>query len=181
MFLFPAPPIVVPDPVITETTVYYDIKGDTARKLAASLNEKGNASTDGSYWGTVRFSWSWGYETRMVNGQCELVNPTISATITRVYPRWITSIAPPRALAAQWNAMQAALTHYENQHVDLIRSAANQVAILMRANGTAKRCSALEVDLYNAGARAFRIAGELRNELDTRSHHGSTEGVKLVW
>lgn len=175
-----APPPVIPDAVVTEQVIYYEIRGRNARELARDMAARGPVGPGGRhYWAYTSPTVTWTFDTRQHGSSCVVIGPSVRVTITIHMPRW----TPPRgvepSLTASWGHLVAALLAHERQHAQFARDAGRNLVRLMRDHGQAAHCDELDQQLQQLGRRILADQGEKDRELDARTRHGARDGVSF--
>ncbi|MEO1199804.1 MAG: DUF922 domain-containing protein [Pseudomonadota bacterium] len=96
---------------LTEETVHYDIRGDTAADLLDEMSDKGPEG----YWGFTRWWVSW-------TANCE-----VDIEVTYTMPKWLDRDRAPTRLRQQWDRMYQALWLHEKQHGQHGINAGNEI------------------------------------------------------
>lgn len=180
MFFVPVPPVVVPEAVIKERVLYYEVAGSHEPDLVREMNEKGPIGTDGSSWGATLPEMVWGYDVKSVGTTCVLVHPYVKVAIITILPKWTPPPGTTKTVISKWGSMISALTRHEAEHAQIDRDTANALASLMRRHPSDRTCQRLDDYLQSHGS-AIDKHDELNAELDSRTGHGSKEGVAIQW
>ena len=158
----------------------YDIRGDSAQRLAAAINVDGPIAPWGQHvagYTTADIHW-W---LRMIpDGEhCRLANAEVRLVATITSPRWIDAVTGPVMLRRRWPVFLAALARHEATHLQLMREAAEHVRAALAEVTPAASCDALEAAADDAAVREVRTGATRNREFDARTRHGRTEGVDL--
>jgi len=181
MFLVPIPPVIVPDPVVTERTTYYTIEGAREPDWVREMNDKGPIDSTGNYWGYSHDSMSWSYSTDQVGDRCVLKDPKITLGVNIILPEWKPPAGASPKVIEKWRNLAEAMTRHEGEHANNARDAANETVALMRAHPSDASCKKLSAYLREKGAEIARRKNDANVELDARTRHGALEGVTLSW
>lgn len=164
-----------------ERYVFYDVSGDNAFELRASINRERLALGKGfdalTSW---NISWEFSYVPRQQ--KCKITDVTINTSIEYLLPRWPGAAAhPDRQLSARWQRYFNQLNAHELRHGLLVKEATLEIErSIFRSDDTAAApptCTALEA-LANKNARQVVNEMEQQQQLfDKVTDHGRSTGA----
>ena len=99
------------DPDVTESTITYDVDGETVEDIRAAMT----ANSPESYWGYTKWYVSW-------TAQCE-----VSVKITYTFPNWTDHDDADEELQQYWDTFIANLELHEQGHGNNGRSAGAEI------------------------------------------------------
>jgi len=178
MFFAPPPAVVVPDTVIEERTSHYDIKATDEPGLVKEMNEKG---PKGSYWAYTNAGISSWWDTKQVGSTCVLVRSGVRVNINILYPAWVPPKGVKPQVIAKWEAMYTALVRHEGEHAQFARDQGNALTALLREHSSDSSCERLDSYLRKKSDDLQSKREAADRDLDTRTGHGSKEGVAISW
>lgn len=182
MFAAITPHVSIPNPVVVETTQYYEIKGHHEADLVKEMNSKGYRSGGTTYWGYTSPQVRWTFDVKKDPGQaCRVVNAEVSIRITTTLPRWEVPAGTADAVVEKWRKLSAALQRHEDEHGQIAREEGDALAALMRKHASDDSCARLNAYLHDEGQKIFQRSSARNAELDRRTHHGVDEGVAISW
>lgn len=174
------PPADDPGFVYSERREYYRVDGRNAdtlkRQLDAALAGKG---LGGDGVGRTVQHLSSRYEFEPTPAGCRLKGLAVGLDITIHLPRWEPKGGRPKALAARWEPMLAALTRHEEGHRDIAVDAARRLLADLRALPETLDCQGLAREAQKAFFRA-RLRHSIRDgAYERRTNHGIAQGARL--
>jgi predicted secreted Zn-dependent protease len=161
------------------TCVYYDVEGDTAEALAASMDSRGPRDEGGTYHAYTLFDLSYGYNERVREGSCHPESIVVLLRLVHVLPerRKRGSLHPD--VAAQWDKFTSLLAVHEAGHGKLDVEAALRLSGALGGLSSEASCEALREQAHSA----FEVAvAELRRDhrlYDMRTGHGKAQGARF--
>lgn len=134
---------------------YYDIEGDSAKKLLKELKTKNQI--EGGYFGYTRYSY---------RNKCAEVTTTCKVRI----PRWVGfEESENQDLKNQWSRFYTALIEHEQGHVNIFVESMNTV----KENNQGKSCSTASL----AYSTAFKELSKKQKDYDHETEHGVKNGA----
>jgi predicted secreted Zn-dependent protease len=169
------------EPVISESTSYYDISGSTPAQLVAQMGELGPTDEKGDrrFWAYTKWFVNWRFTSRRSATGCLIDTVSVSLEINYTYPRWRNEEAANEPVRNAWSQMMAALERHERQHGQHGLDAAHEVERAIAGIPGRETCRSLVED---TNALAYSIAEKHAardREFDRRTEHGRAEGVRL--
>lgn len=168
------------EPEISAKTVYYEIKGETARELRRAMNEKRPKAPDGSrHDGLTNWRITWKYAWQKVDGRFAIRNPKVTVTLITGLPKWEAPPQSDQALVERWQTYLRALVKHEDHHASLAVKAARDLEMTLLAIPLQNS----EVELKRLADEAGRNAIDENNKrdaaYDSATAHGLKEGAKF--
>jgi predicted secreted Zn-dependent protease len=165
---------------VSESTLFYDVSGRTAKELRAAMNRQGPTGPDGKRHDAYS-AWhvKWRYEYAPEGSTCRLKQVRVSLDVRITLPRWVDENAAPEALRRRWKQYHGALTEHEDGHAENGRRAAARVLELRGQLGPRPTCP----DVESAFARTAEaiLEEERRNDVrfDLDTEHGRNRGARF--
>jgi predicted secreted Zn-dependent protease len=166
-----------------ERFIYYDISGNTASELRASINSHTrnfkNRFDAATQW---KITWQFGYKPRQK--KCKITEVNIEASIDYVLPRWLgASEHPNKQLVKQWQNFRTQLLAHEKQHGAFVKAATLEVERrIITADDTSfapPNCKKLQ---KRANRRAQSVITKLEMQhktFDRETNHGRSTGASF--
>lgn len=160
---------------------YYDVTGDSATELRASINRQ-RLELGKRYDALTTWRIHWQFKRVPTQRKCKITELIINTTIEYLLPRWpAAAIHPDSQLVASWQHYIDQLTAHEQHHGTLTKDAVTELeSVILASDDTALApgtCQALE-SLANAEAR--RVVDELNRRhraFDFETDHGRRTGA----
>lgn len=164
-----------------ERYVFYDVSGNSAFELRASINrERFALGKRFDALTTWNISWEFSFVPRQQ--KCKITDVSINTTIEYLLPRWPDATEhPDQELAARWQRYFNQLNAHELRHGLLVKEATLEIErSIFRSDDTASApptCAALEA-LANKNARGVVSDMEQQQQLfDKITDHGRATGA----
>jgi predicted secreted Zn-dependent protease len=167
-------------PTVTEQTVYYNLRGATARDLRAQMNKFGVMEKDGkTYDGYANSNVDWRYLYNSNRSSCWITSVKTIVRIKYTFPKWVDRSNAPPELRRKWDEFISALIGHERGHRDIAVEAASQIERAIAGMRPRRSCKALEIDANALGHRLLSDCRKRQAEYDARTRHGRTQGVRF--
>lgn len=159
--------------VVAET---YDVTGDTAGEVLASLLAGGPQSGGDVFFGRTVAQISLRYDAVPVDAGCVLTDVGVDLTLTITLPSW--TPPPDPQLARDWGRFRRALADHENGHREIAEAGAQRLG---RALSGLRRdsCPATEAEAQRRVRQIESGVSAAQRRYDAETGHGRTEGA--VW
>jgi predicted secreted Zn-dependent protease len=115
-----------------------------------------------------------------VGGECILVDPKVSLTITTTLPSWAPPQGTSATVVAKWHEFDRATRHHEGEHAEIARGAARALVALMREHRTDASCDQLNAFMQEKGKAIMQGADAASRQLDAQTRHGASEGGRCT-
>lgn len=174
---FPERPEIRPRVRVDASWAHYEIRGDDADQVAASLARFGPSLGQHRVFGLTSWSARWDYRMRTAGAHCRVSEPRVRLRVRTLLPRWVGSEAAAPELRARWTAFVAAVRRHELGHRELAVEAGEEIADRL-AGMRALSCLRLE---ERAEARARSVVEEYHRRhraYDERTEGGRLQGVE---
>jgi predicted secreted Zn-dependent protease len=160
--------------------VYYDVAGESAEDLSATMNRIGPIDVDGKrHHGLTKWNLTWKDTYEAADGSCRLTSFNVALEITIMLPRWAGYDRGSRRLKAAWDKYVAALRIHENGHRDIDQAAADAIEKELGAITARSTCAELQT-LIDTTAGGLTDRAHLQNrQYDEATDHGRTQGATL--
>lgn len=156
---------------------WYDVEGDTASELRASLDARGPATPDGvrhdaytSWFVTLRIP------TARTDEGCVPGPVTATVRVTITLPRW-RGFADGDPLTARWRRHLDALKEHESGHRDNGFRAAAHITDLLPSLPARPTCEEAEAEANQVALEVVERYRKQDVEYDQETHHGETQGA----
>jgi len=176
-------PLALAETTLEEKFIYYEVSGNSAQQLRASINRerfaRGKRFDALTSW-VIR--WHFTYEPQPA--KCRITNVTIDTDIEYLMPRWLDADSHPnRQLAEHWNRYARELTTHELYHGALVRQTTLEIERAIYATddiaNAPSDCKVLE---QLAHARANQLMEDLNRRqiaFDVETDHGRGTGARF--
>ncbi|MFM9827666.1 MAG: DUF922 domain-containing protein [Sphingomonas sp.] len=151
------------------TLLYYDVSGDTAEAIRASINSNRPSSAKDHQAYDALSAWRIAWNVRGKNGVCDPSTATVSFNATVLLPRLANHDDLHARLRKRWDAYYAALLQHEAGHVGYAQAHASDVEAALRAASCAT--------LNSAGRAAIAVLGQHETAYDAQTNHGLATGA----
>lgn len=168
-------------PELSETTIYYDVRGVTATDLRREINASRPADKDGWRFDAIT-NWkvSWRFRYNKTNLGCAIKGAVeTAATVRYNLPNWVDANSAPADLRNRWQRYHAALVVHEHGHGAIAASAADDVLRAIDALGAFATCAALEQAAHRTGREIIERYARFDDDYDRRTDHGRTQGARF--
>ncbi len=163
---------------VNQTTVYYDVRGNTEEELALQLNEKGTPWNDGqSYASTTAWNVTWDYEPDCIPWRCTAASFKVTVDISMRLPHWVHKDDVSSDLFLKWNTFSEKLLEHENGHRD--RAIAGGAELLLAGQTLPSRSSRedLEKEVDETALQKMTELNAGQDEYDRVTVHGTSQGA----
>lgn len=169
---------VAAEPVVSVSSHYYQISGDTAKALRREMNSKSKVSQNGKrYDAYTAWSVKWRYTWDKTEHHCEINHVTTTVEVTFTLPHWQNYEEAPNALQQQWDAYYQALVAHEQGHQAFGVKAAEEIEQGILNIGSRENCKRLERDANAFGYKMIAEYSALEKQYDRDTNHGMNDGA----
>jgi len=166
------------EPVVSVTSHYYQIQGDTAKALRREMNTKSPVKQNGKrYDAYTAWSVKWRYTWDRTEHRCEINRVTTTVDVTFTLPDWQNYEAAPSALQQHWDDYYQALVAHEQGHQAFGVEAATEIEQGILALGPRENCQRLERDANKLGYKTIAAHSASEKQYDLDTNHGMNDGA----
>ncbi|MDL2400579.1 DUF922 domain-containing Zn-dependent protease [Rhizobium mayense] len=132
--------------IARKSVSYFDIKGDSAEALDASLNARGPVTMGSSsrHPGATKIHFSGNATYTERNGRCYITDVKITVYTEIILPRWRDRRHASRQLSMIWDTLSEDIRRHEDRHAEIARDHARQMEKAILALPSAKDCDTLQ-------------------------------------
>ncbi len=156
----------------------YEVAGDTAGEVLASLLAGGPHSGGDVFFGRTVAGVRLRYDPTPVAGGCVLADVGVDLALTITLPTWTPTSPPDARLVRDWGRFRRALSEHEDGHREIAEAGAQTLG---RALAGLRRdsCPATRAEARRRVRRVESDVSAAQHRYDARTGHGRTEGA--VW
>lgn len=163
-----------------DETRYYNVSGNSAAELRASLNSNRPATSDGvRHDGVTTWKIQWRFRTTSARDRCDLTSFSATEEIVETIPKWVNESGASPALVDQWHAFLTALVAHESGHVAIATEALDAIRNAGRGFRSQSTCADLTRLVNDAGNSLLAQYKEKDRKYDADTQHGRTQGVRF--
>jgi len=159
--------------------VTYDVEGETAEALAASMDARGPRDERGHYHGYTAFELSYGYDEREGEGACRPESVLVRIRIVHVLPALAQGRALGPGLAARWERFTERLTVHEAGHGELDVAAALRLFAALALLPPEPSCGAVRDRAHATFQGVVRGLRRDNRRYDMETAHGVEQGARF--
>ena len=167
---------------ISTSSVYYDVSGDTAPRIAHSVHQNMPDTTKGFPASTVYYyAWRYDYAATVDAAgrpNCAVKNATVEITITTYLPRHPTIRSAPDDIVTLWKNYSVALKRHEARHATDFIAIGQALPAALDAV-TAPDCSTIETVANAVGDDYVSRAQTAADDYDQATGHGTSDGASF--
>lgn len=173
-------PDLLPGSRIGESSPYYPACGNTATGLTASLASNGPLHPRGrNAWGLGAWQMHRHYPRRLVNGQCQLLEPRLALNLRVVLPQWRTTASAASGLRRWWQQAQRQILTHELEHHRPSHQAAAHAQHQRQQLPAADNCALLDRQAQTILRQASQQARQASLQFDLAGDYGARDGPGL--
>jgi predicted secreted Zn-dependent protease len=163
-----------------DETRYYNVSGNSAAELRASMNAARPATSDGvRHDGVTTWKIRWRYRTAAARNRCDVTSFDATEEIVETIPKWVNESDASPALVAQWRAFVTALVAHESGHVANAFEALDVIRQAGRGVMSQSNCADLGRLIDQTGNALIAQYKEKDRKYDADTQHGRTQGVRF--
>jgi predicted secreted Zn-dependent protease len=164
-----------------ERFTYYEVTGNTALELRASINRE-RLALGKRYDALTSWNIRWQFSFTPRQTKCEITDVTIDATIEYLMPAWNAAAQHANAmLVKEWRRYLHQLTAHERHHGRLVKIALADIErAIYQSDDTASSpstCSGLEALANRNASQVVSRMEALQIEFDRNTDHGRVKGA----
>lgn len=173
-------PAALAAPAVTETIVYYDIKGATPQDIRAQMRELGPTDfTEGKrYDANTRWNVSWKYNYANTGQGCSISTAYTTVKVTITIPR-LQDVSAPAALKQSFDDYTKNLLVHEKGHGQTAIDIARKIEGRLVAMPPQPSCDRMGKAANELGNALIKEANQADIDYDARTQHGRTQGARF--
>jgi predicted secreted Zn-dependent protease len=168
----------VTPPLIHGLYDYYEVSGDCLGNLKNDLAGKACRMSDGSKYDSItkwRVAWSYGYDKS--GGMCSAEGFRLTVDISVKLPAWVHRASAGQPLSEKWESYVDLLKAHENEHVDKVVQAADDITRAVQELPAASTCAELDGEIRQLSKNRMKQLEKDQEGYDAETHHGWTQGA----
>jgi predicted secreted Zn-dependent protease len=154
---------------------YYSIQGTDFKSINESMmSNRPNGANSGNEWHI-----GWKFTFQMHDGQCYLINPSVSKKSIIILPKWDNYKQGNKAIQKEWMRYSKALKTHQLGHVNFANQAQASILQMFESFQPLEKCSEVKKEA-NREARAILKKYYAKDAVYEKStKEGATQGAQL--
>ena len=168
----------VSPPLVHGLYDYYEISGACEKDLQCDLKGKSCRFIDGNKYDSVtkwRIGWDYGY--RKSGGMCSAENFRLAVDIVVRIPAWLHRDSATQPLIDKWEAYIDHVKTHENEHLEKVVQAADDLTQAVSLMPPATTCADLDREIRQLSKSRLKQLEVEQNHYDAETNHGWTQGA----
>ncbi len=168
----------VAPPLVHGLYDYYEISGACEKDLQCDLKGKSCRFVDGKKYDSVtkwRIGWDYGYNKS--KGMCSAEGFRLTVDIVVRIPAWLHRESAPQLLIDKWESYIDQLKTHENEHLEKVVQAADDLTRAVSLMPPAATCADLDSEIRQLSRSRLKQLEVDQNHYDAETSHGWTQGA----
>ena len=157
---------------------YYEVSGGSTTDLICDLKGKACRYPDGKKYDSVtkwRVGWNYGYNKS--GGMCSAEGFHLTVDIVVRIPAWLHRASATQPVIDKWETYIDQLKTHENEHLDKVVQAADDLTLAVSQMPPAATCADLNREIWQMSKSRLKRLEVEQNQYDAETGHGWTQGA----